>query len=139
MEAAHATLRGGSFSVDRRFTLKLNGKLKARGLVRLKSTDGVLTRETLEMERYDDRLVLDEGDGDAILEIPFACERLERLDDGSFQLTSADRTERVVFVWSAGREGALEPVSWRADETDRFLWKKFVVEAVAQYENFVWE
>ena len=138
-EAAHAALLTGSFSVERRFTLTLNGKLKVRKLVHLQSTDGELTRETLEVEKYDSKLVLEEGEGDAILEIPFACDRLEHLDDGSLRLTSPDGTEKVVFAWSAEREGALEPVSWRSDETARFLWKKFVIEAVAQYENFVWE
>ena len=46
--------------------------------------------------------------------------------------------EWVVFLRGADGEGALQPVSWRNDDSVRLLWKKFLFEAVAEYRVFEW-
>ncbi len=82
-------------------------------------------------------MVLEEGDRESALELPFACERLNRLDAQRYELSSSDGTEKVVFALSDdGR--VLRPVSWHNHEKKRFLFKKFEIEAVAEYRDFAW-
>ena len=100
--------------------------------------EGELKQETLEKEVLDGGLVLDPGEGESALAVPFACDRVERLADDRYELISPDGTERVVFLRNADGDGALQPVSWRSDESTRLLWKKLVIEAVAEYRNFEW-
>lgn len=139
VEAAHRALLKSSFSAERSFSLMLNGELKAREVSRVTYSDGELAKEIIEHELLDDNLVLDEGEGEAALRLPFACERLNQLESGAYELSSLDGTEKAVFVWSKGKPGILEPISWQATERKRFLWKKLVIEAEIEYRNFAWQ
>lgn len=137
LEAAHEVLLGSSFTVVRHFTVSLNDALKVREMTRLAYDGGELSRETLEREVFDDNVVLEEGEDETALAVPFACERLEELEAGRYVLSSADETERVTFEWSEER-GALRPLSWENQESKRLLFKRFVIEAVAEYRDFEW-
>lgn len=132
---AHQTLLEASFTTERRMTMQLNGKLKARVVDRLSYDSGRIERETLSKEIFDKRLRLEEGEG-ASFAIPFACERLERRDE-TFVLASKDGKEKVFFVLDPDR-GALRPVRWQNREIERFLFKKFVIEADLEYGEFTW-
>jgi len=135
LQAAHQALLKSSFTCERHFTLKLNGELKVREVTRLTYSKGELTRATLEKEVFDESLVLEEGEVEAALELPFDCHRLERVEAGVFELSNADGTEKVIFVWDRG-DNVLRPSLWINNETKRFLWKKFAIEAVAEYKDF---
>lgn len=136
LQAAHGTLLGSSFTAVRHFTLKLNGELKMREVTRLTYADGKLTKVVLEKEVFDDSLVLEDGVGDAMLDIPFDCSRVELVDEATVRLRKPDGTENVVFAWNSAN-GTLRPRLWENNETERFFWKKFVISAVAEYKNFV--
>ncbi len=138
LEAAHAALLESSFTCVRHLTVELNGDLKAREVTRLTYRAGELKRETLEKELLDDNVVLEEGDEESALAVPFDCDRLERVGEGALELTNPAGTEKVVFAWNRA-SGALRPLRWTNNETERFLWKKFVIEAVAEYRDFRWE
>ncbi len=142
LQAAHQALLKGSFTSERHFTLKLNGELKVREVTRLTYSDGELTRETLEKEVLDESLVLEEGEAEAALELPFDCHRLERVEEGLFELSHADGTERVLFVWARGNS-VLRPSHWINNETKRFLWKKLYRARFLGHQfddlGFVWQ
>ena len=135
LQTAHSTLLGSTFTTIRHFTLKLNGELKMREVTHLTYADGKLTKVLLEKEVFDDSLVLEEGAGDAMLELPFDCSRVELVDEATVQLHNPDRTENVTFAWNSV-EGTLQPSLWENNETERFLWRKFVISAVAEYKDF---
>lgn len=137
LEAAHGALLTSSFSMERRFAVKMNGKLKVRETARFLYADGELTKETVEREVLDRSLVLDEGNELAALELPFSCERLARTEEGRYELSSADGGETVVFIRDRDR-GALQPIAWRSTERTRFLFRKLVIEATAEYGSFDW-
>lgn len=138
LETAHSALLGSSFTTTRHFTLRLNGELKMREVARLTYADGKLTKELLEKEVLDDSLVLEEGAGEAMLDLPFDCSRVEFVDEATVKLHNPDRTESVLFVWNSA-DGTLRPSLWENNETERFLWKKFVISAVAEYKKFTAE
>lgn len=137
LEAAHRALLEGSFSVERQLSLTINGEPKLRELVRLTYHAGKLQRQTLSRELLDDSLVLEEGEEESALALPFACERLMARGEGRWELASADGTETVLFAGGIG-QGSLRPLRWRSAERTRFLWKKLAIEAVADYREFAW-
>ena len=124
--------------MERHFTLKVNGELKAREISRLTYSDGELEQEIIEKEVLDKKFVLESDEELSALAVPFSCDRVERLADDRYELISPDGKEWVVFLRGADGEGALQPVSWRNDDSVRFLWKKFLFEAVAEYREFEW-
>ena len=138
LETAYNALQRSSFSAERHFTLKLNGELKMREIARLTYTAGTLTKTLLKEEIFDDGLVLEEGDGEAMLDLSFDCARVDIVDDGNVQFHNADKTEKVVFAWDSTK-GTLRPVLWEISETHRFQRKKFVIESMAEYKKFKWE
>ncbi len=138
LQAAHQAFLKSSFTFEQHSTLTLNGELKMREVSRLTYSDGELTRETLEKEVFDESLVLEDGESEAALELPFDCHRLDLVEKGLVALSNSDETEKVVFVWDR-ENGVLRPSRWINNETKRFLWRKFVIEAVADYRDFAWE
>jgi hypothetical protein len=136
LEAAHGSLLKASFSVERHFEARLNGKLVVRETTLLSYADGKLTKEVIEKEVFDKRVALEEGPGDPAVDLPFACERVRQLEDGRYELSSADGNESVLFSWDR-EEGILVPIAWINTEKKRFLFKKFLIEARATYHNFV--
>ncbi len=115
----------------------MNGKLKMRETARFLYAAGELTKEKVEREVLDRHLVFDEGHELAALELPFSCERLARTEDGRYELSSADGNETVLFDWHRER-GPLRPIAWRSTERTRFLFKKLLIEATAEYGSFDW-
>ena len=135
---AHANLREASFSVERSFRMSVNGKLKKRELAQLAYSAGELETEGLDEEVLSKNMVFEGGEGkDFALDADFACERVRGIDGGRIELASEDGLEVVVFELDRERN-ALRPVSWSLDTTERFLFKKFVVDGRAEYSSFVW-
>lgn len=137
LEAAHQSLLESSFSTERHFTFRLNGELKVREVTRLTYENGKLTRKTIEKEVFDDGIVLEEGEDEAALVLPFECSRLKWVDERTVELSNSAGTEKVSFIWD-GASGTLRPALWINNEVARFLWKKFKIESVAEYKVFEW-
>lgn len=136
LESAHERFVTGSFALERTFLFKINGALKRREVANLAYTDGALKIEVLEEETLSKGLAID-GEGDPVLDLAFSCARLEALGEGRFALTSEDGTETATFLLDAERQ-ALRPVEWRFGTTERFLFKKFEIEGLADYADFEW-
>lgn len=138
LEVAHEELLKSSFVCERHFTLKMNGDLKVREVARVTYSDGEVVRETLEKRILSDNLILEERSEESALTVPFDCTLLESIDEGLVELSNAEGTERVVFAWDRANR-VLRPIRWKNNEAKRFLWKKFVIEAVVEYKDFAWE
>ncbi len=135
--AAHSRFREGSFAVERLFRMSVNGNLKKREVAHLVYADGELETEVLEEEVLSKGMVF-EGEGkDFALESGFSCDRVEADGEGRFELTSEDGLEVIEFLMDED-QGALRPVSWRLDTTERFLFKRFVIEGRVEYSDFEW-
>jgi hypothetical protein len=137
IEEAYHELEASSFEVLRTFRFTVNDNLKRRELARLRYTGGELETEILEQETLSKTMVFEPDETDLALEVGFACERVEDLGEGRFAVASEDGTERAVFALDSER-GALRPESWRLETSERLLFKKFVLEGVAEYEGFRW-
>lgn len=134
---AHTRLREGSFEVERRFRISINGEPKRLEVALLTSSAGDLVTRVLKEEILSRGLVL-EGDGkDFALGIDFSCDRLEALGDARFELTSEGGRERARFELDSER-GALKPVDWRLEARERFLFKRLFIEGEAKYSGFRW-
>ncbi|MDH3588569.1 MAG: hypothetical protein OEQ74_04125, partial [Gammaproteobacteria bacterium] len=66
--------------------------------------------------------------------VPFACDRLRRNEQGRFELEAPEDPEIVVFEYDADN-AVLLPLSWNFDAKERFLFKKFHIQAQAIYSN----
>lgn len=137
VQRAHERLLDSSFEVGRTFRMSVNGKLKKREVARLTYSAGELETEVIEDEVHSKVLVFDSEDEDFVLEIEFACERLEEAGEGRYELTSEDGLEVAEFELEE-ETGALRPVAWRLDTTARLLFKKLVMEGRAEYSGFEW-
>ena len=137
LQSAYENLIAGSFTVERRLTVIMNGKVKLRELARLTSSGRKLTIERLEVERLDKKLVLEESQTDPGLELGFPCERVEELEDGRYVVRSENGAEELELVLDVGRN-ALIPAVWRSKEKTRFLWKKMIFETEVIYGGFEW-
>ena len=134
---AHDRFLQSSFEVERTFRMSVNGNLKKREVARLRYSEGELETVVLEDEVLSKAMVF-EGEGkDFALEFEFDCERLEALGDGRYALTSQDGLEIAEFDLDE-ETGALVPVAWRLDTTERFLFKRFVMEGRVEYSGFEW-
>lgn len=136
LETAHERFLAGSFALERHFRFSVNGKLKRREVAKLAYAQGVTDIEVLEIEILSKGLVLD-GEGDPVIDLVFSCARLEGLGANRFALTSEDGTETAIFALDSERN-ALRPIRWRLMTTERFLFKKFEIEGVAEYGDFEW-
>ena len=134
---AHQKLLDSSFSVERQFRMSVNGDLKKREVARLFQSEGQLETEVLEDEVLSKNMVFESEGKDFALDSEFTCGRVRSLDDGRWELASEDGLETVVFEMDEDRN-ALRPVAWTLDTTERFLFKKFVVEGRVEYSNFEW-
>ena len=132
---AHEELLASSFEVERTFQLSVNGHLKIREVALLTFSGGTLETEVIEYEQSSKMWVHDNEGKDFVLEITFACERLETGGDGSYELESEDGLEMATFQMR-NETGDLRPVAWRTDETARFLFKKLSIEGRVEYTNF---
>lgn len=137
LEAAHQAFLDSAFTAERHFTVVMNDKLKVREVARLNYANGELTTETIEREVFDKNIELDPGNGEWSLEIPFDCERTTPMEADRFELKSADGKESVVFLFDRDR-GILRPLSWKSTDKTRFLWKKYVIHATAEFRQFEW-
>lgn len=118
--------------------MSVNGKLKKRELAHLAYSAGELETEVLDEEVLSKNMVFEGGEGkDFALDADFSCDRLRRIAGGRIELASDDGLEVVVFELDEER-GALRPVNWSLDTTERFLFKKFVVAGRAEYSSFEW-
>jgi hypothetical protein len=135
---AHEALLEDSFEVERTFRLSVNGNLKNREVARLTYSSGKLETEVVEYEAFSKTWVHENEGKDFVLEIGFACERLEAVGEGRYELTSEDGLEVAEFELG-DESGALRPVTWRTDETARLLFKKFAIAARAEYSDFEWK
>ena len=135
---AHEQLLKGSFEVKRTFRLSVNGDLKNREVALLAYTAGTLETEVLEYEAFSKMLVHENEGKDFVLEIDFACERLQAAGEGRYELLSEDGREVAEFEVE-DETGALRMIAWRTDETARLLFKKFEVAARAEYLDFEWK
>lgn len=134
---AHELLLEGSFEVERTFRLSVNGDLKKREVAHLTYSGGQLVTEVLEYESLSKLWAYENEGRDSVLEIEFACDRLEAFGDDRYELTSEDALEVAEFELD-GRTGALRLIAWRSDDTARLLFKKFAIAARAEYSGFSW-
>ena len=134
---AHEQLLEGSFEVERTFRLSVNGDLKNREVALLTYSAGRLETEVVEYEAFSKIWVHENEGKDFVLEMELACERLEALGEGRYELTSEDGLEVAVFEL-ADEPGALRFVAWRSDDEARLLLKKFAISARAEYADFEW-
>lgn len=135
--SAFERLLDGSFEVERTFRMSVNGNLKRREVVTLTSSGGEFEIEVLEDEVLSKSMVFEDGGKDFMLAFEFDCERLRVTRGGNFALISEDGLEVAEFRMDE-KARALVPVSWRLDTTERFLFKKFVIEGRAEYTAFSW-
>lgn len=129
IEEAHTAFLDSSFVAERHFTVSLNGELKLREITQLAYSDHLLSMDVIEREVLDSKLVLEEGEGEPILDLPLECDRIE-VADGEVKLDSVDGTETVVFAFDP-EAVALRPLRWVNRESTRFLFKKLEIEATA--------
>ncbi len=133
---AHERWLAGSFTVERRLHISLNGDLVKLQVARLSYVDGELDTEVVEDEVLAKSVAFD-GEGDMVVAIPFACDRLRSVGSGRFELSSEDGTETALFELDLERR-ALVPVEWRLEARERFLFKKLHLDGRAEYSNFEW-
>lgn len=138
VQRAHERLLNSSFEVERTFRMSINGNLKKREVTLLTYSAGELETEVIEDEVHSKILVFDSEGEDFVLEIEFACERLEEVGDGRYELTSEDGLEVAEFELDDETD-ALRPVTWRLDTTARLLFKKLVMEGRTEYSGFEWK
>jgi len=134
---AYQRLRAGAFEVQRIFTLTVNDDQKNREVAQLSYAAGELETQVLEYKPRSKMFVYENEGKDFILEIQFACERIEVAGQGRYELRSKDGLE-VAELEMDGRAGAFRLVGWRSDDTARFLFKKYIIKARAEYSNFQW-
>lgn len=132
--AARERLFDGGFEVVRTFTISINGKPKRREVARLSFEAGELEVTLLEEEVLSRGLVLESDGGDFFVDAKLACERLRRTGTSVYELDSEDGLEVVTFELDT-ESGTLRPLSWRLDTTERFLFKKLMIEGRATYSN----
>lgn len=135
---AHERLLESSFEVERTFSMSVNGNLKKREVARLTYSAGELATEVVEDEVLSKVMVFESDGKDFVLEIRFACDRLEGTGEGLYELASEDGLEVAEFELEDAT-GALRPVAWRLDTTERFLFRKLVMAGRAQYSGFEWK
>ena len=82
---AHELLLEGSFEVKRTFRLSVNGDLKNREVALLTYSAGKLETEVVEYEAFSKMWVHENEGKDFVLEIEFACERLEVTGEGRYE------------------------------------------------------
>lgn len=130
---AHAALLSGCFSARREFTATINGKLAMRELSMIKYNQGALTVDVLEKEHPNKGIQIG-GEGDMVVDAVFACARFTRDSKDRYELVSADEPERVTFDYDADN-GVLLPLRWEFEERARFLFKKYHLQAHADYSE----
>ena len=111
----------------------LNQKPVSREVVQLNYKAGELAIETIEEDVFDKRIIMD-GEGDMAADSSFSCDRVTRNAEERYELESDEDPERVIFDYDRDNK-VLLPVRWEFAETARFLFKKFHIQAHADYRN----
>jgi hypothetical protein len=137
LQSAYEKLLSSSFTVERRMTVNMNGKLKAREVARLDYADRQLVTEQLELDLRDKNLVIEPTQSDAALEARLTCDLVEDLGNDRYRVRTKDGMEELEFILDTGRN-ALIPTLWRSREKTRFLWKKLIIETEVIYGSFEW-
>jgi hypothetical protein len=138
LQSAYEKLLASSFTVERRLTVNMDGKLKVREVSRLEYTDGRLVIERLELDLRDKNMVIEPTQSDAALEARLACDFIEDLGNDRYKVRTKEGAEELEFIVDTGRD-ALIPTVWRSREKKRFLWKKLIIEAEVIYGSFEWQ
>lgn len=112
LQSAYQSLLRSDFTVERRMSVTMNGKLKAREVTRLDYADGQLVPERLELDLRDKNLVIEPTQSDAALEASLACDLIEELGDDRYMVRTKDGTEELEFILDT-RRNALIPAAWR--------------------------
>jgi hypothetical protein len=132
---AHAAFLDGCFTATRQFEVTLNQKLAIRELARLDYAAGKLAVEVIE-EEHPNKGIQIGGAGDMAIDSTFGCDRMVRNETGLYELESDEDPERVVFDYDADN-GVLLPQRWEAEQKARFLFKKYHIQASADYSDVV--
>ncbi|NNF17116.1 MAG: hypothetical protein HKN70_10235 [Gammaproteobacteria bacterium] len=133
LERAHSALVNGCFSTQRAIAITLNNKPVRTELARVHNVAGEITVDVIEQEVLDKRIEID-GQGDMVVESTFSCERMTRNAEGLYELESADDPQRITFELDEDND-VLLPLRWEFEEKARFLFKKFHIQAHADYSE----
>ena len=119
--------------MQRHFAATINKKLAIRELVQLEYAAGELDIKEIQKEHLNKSVQIG-GEGDMVVDSIFSCDRLIRNAEGRYELASAEDPERIIFDYDAD-SGVLLPLRWEFEEKARFLFKKFHIQAHADYSN----
>ncbi len=132
---AHAAFLDGCFTAHRQFEATINQKLAMRELARLDYAAGELAIEVIE-KAHPNKGIQIGGEGDMTIDSTFSCDRMVRDEAGRYELQSDEDPERIFFDYDADN-GVLLPQRWEFEQKARFLFKKFHIQAHADYSNVV--
>lgn len=134
---AHGALINGCFTARRDFEATINQKLAMRELAQLDYTAGKLEIEVIEKEHPNKGIQIG-GEGDMAIDSEFSCDQITRIEAGRYELQSAEEPERIIFDYDAGN-GVLLPLRWEFEQKARFLFKKFHIQAHADYSDVIFD